>query len=69
MPRLNNRLALLSIEKDIIDSLGYSDVIEHFKRMKHRWFLLYCHLLSLNSVYCDSILVYNCFYFITFCIV
>ena len=37
--RLNN-LALLSIEKDITDSLCYSDVIEYFKRMKHRRFLL-----------------------------
>ena len=37
--RLNN-LALLSIEKDITDSLCYNDVIEHFKRMKHRRFLL-----------------------------
>ena len=37
--RLNN-LAFLSTEKDITDSLCYNDVIEHFKRMKHRRFLL-----------------------------
>ena len=37
--RLSN-LALLSIEKDVADSLRYSDVIEHFKRMKHRRLLL-----------------------------
>ena len=37
--RLSN-LALLSIEKDITDKLFHSDVIEHFKKMKHRRFLL-----------------------------
>ena len=37
--RLSN-LALLSIEKDVRDALRYSDVIEHFKRMKHRRLLL-----------------------------
>ena len=37
--RLSN-LALLSIEKDVTDALRYSDVIEHFKRMKHRRLLL-----------------------------
>ena len=37
--RLSN-LALLSIEKDVTDALRYSDVIEHFKRMKFRRFLL-----------------------------
>ena len=37
--RLSN-LALLSIEKDIADTLCYNDVIEHFKLMKIRRFLL-----------------------------
>ena len=37
--RLSN-LALLSIEKDIADTLCYNNVIEQFKRMKHRRFLL-----------------------------
>ena len=37
--RLSN-LALLSIEKDVTNALRYSDVIEHFKLMKHRRLLL-----------------------------
>ena len=37
--RLRN-LALLSSEKNVKDALRYSDVIEHFKRMKHRRVLL-----------------------------
>ena len=37
--RLSNP-ALLSIEKDVTYAFRYSDVIGHFKWMKHRCFLL-----------------------------